>query len=420
VSSMTHVVRGILLGVLLLSCAVPATDGAGKKILFLGDEVMEAYLPKARKILAEKADCTFVAIPQAVNPNWNAFVHQHISHTAWDVILFSYGRELVFRRNGIAIGETTGDVTRSVSALLTLLRGSTPNLIFCTTTPIRGIRPEYDKAAETKYTGLVNQMILKAGIPVADLADYTQTRLDEMVQLNSYLPTAIGAELMGEFVANSVLEQLNITASDDLPRVLIVGDSIVGGYYSSACVLFSGEAVVFRDGTTYNDPNPPWGKIVDHYLKKGGERGWDIIQFNWGLHAVKYVNERNQNCLPEDPGARIQFTVEEYARQIELFVKELKRTNATLVFATTTPIPEGAPHSIQYVNLKPYNDAAKAVMAKHGIIINDLYAFAYPQLACLQILKNVHFTDYGYQELARQTYTTIKPLLKGGRSGRLR
>jgi hypothetical protein len=51
-------------------------------------------------------------------------------------------------------------------------------------------------------------------------------------------------------------------------------------------------------------------------------------------------------------------------------------------------------------------------MATNRIAVNDLYAFAYPRLAELQISNNVHFTAYGSSELARQTHAVISPMLK--------
>ena len=151
---------------------------------------------------------------------------------------------------------------------------------------------------------------------------------------------------------------------------------------------------------------------MNEYIEKGGDRGWDVIQFNWGLHAVKYVDERNANCDPSDPGAHIQFPLGAYAENLEAFVTELKRTGAALVFATTTPIPEGATGSIRHLNLEAYNDAARAIMNRHDIPVNDVYAFAAPQRDELQITDNVHFTTDGSQRLAGQVFSVLSSVLK--------
>lgn len=386
------------------------TDPNLKQVLLLGDAVMQAYQPEVVRILDGKAACTFVTMPETGSPDWDAFCATHVDAGTWDVIHFSYGRELIFHTNGVPRAAAS-EVTGIYSGLVTRLQGKATAVIGCTITPVYGTMPEYVSAVDADYAAKFKQVITNAGLRVNDLADYTQTRIEEMVQLNSNLPTELGVQLMGEVVANSVLEALNAAEPSRMPQVLVAGDSVVSGYYSALCDFFDGEASVYKDGTAYNGPNPDWGRLVDGYIARGSN-GWDVIQFNWGLHAVKYVDENNKNCLPDDPGAHIQFTVEEYARQMELWVKELKRTGAKLVFATTTPVPEGAGGSIPYIDVTPYNDAAKAIMATNGIAVNDLYAFAFPRLTELQIANNVHFTAYGSSELARQTHSVISPMLK--------
>jgi len=396
-----------------LSDGTEGTDPNLRQVLLLGDAVMQAYQPEVVRILDGKAACTFVTMPETGSPDWDAFCTAHVDPGTWDVIHVSYGRELMVHSNGVPRA-AAGEVTGIYSGLVARLQGAAPALIGCTITPVYGTMPEYVSAVDADYAAKFEQVITDAGLRINDLADYTQTRIEEMVQLNSNLPTEIGVQLMGEVVANSILEALNAAAPARTAQILVVGDSIVSGYYSALCGFFEGEAMVSRDGTTYNDPDPPWKSIVDRYIASGGSNGWDVIQFNWGLHAVKYVDEDNKSCLPGDPGAHIQFTVEEYARQMELWVKELKRTGAKLVFATTTPIPEGASASIRHLDLNPYNDAAKAIMATNGIAVNDLYAFAFPRLTELQKPDNVHFTAYGSSELARQTHAVISPMLKKG------
>jgi lysophospholipase L1-like esterase len=386
-----------------------------KRVLLLGDAVMEAYRPEVSKILEGEAILTFARLPEGARPDWDSFFRTHVDNGKWDVIHFAYGRELMRHENSAPT--VPADEAHGIyKGLLTRLQGAAPILIGCTVTPVNGVMPGSAEPVESDYPAKFKQSIAAAGLPVNDLADYTQTRLAEMVQPDSNLPTALGAQMMGEVVANSILEALNSnsTTSASQPRILVVGDSVVSGYYSALAKLFDGKAAVYKDGTTYNEPRPRWGKIVDRYLAAGGPDGWDVIQFNWGLHAVKYVDENNKNCIPDDPGARIQFTVEEYARQLELWVNELKRTNAKLIFATTTPVPEGARGSIPHIDVTPYNEAAKAIMAHHGITVNDLYAFAYPRLGELQIAKNVHFTPSGSKELARKTHEAITSLLGDG------
>lgn len=393
-----------------------------KYVLFLGDDVMFAYKPELLKLIGTKANCTFVSMPESSDPDWKQFYLNYVNFRKWDVIHFNYGRELMLHLdadehpvekfgNGTPRGKPEKVYGIYIELIQTLSR-SEAFLIGCTTTPVRGSMPVYKPEVDWEYGSRFKQMLGPNAIKINDLGDYTRIRLKEMVQDNSNFPSKVGVQLMAEQVANSVLEAFNEGIDLSRPRILLVGDSIVGGYYGSTRDLFAGIAIVYSGGTTYNDANPEWEIIVDQYIEKGGERGWDIIQFNWGLHAVKYVDEKNKSCEPGKPGSHIQFTVQDYLINLGKFVTELKRTNAKLVFATTTPVPEGSSGSIQYLDLSTYNDPAKEMMKRHKIVVNDLYSFAEPHLKKLQIKDNVHFTAYGSEELAKQNYEILSSLLR--------
>ena len=59
-----------------------------------------------------------------------------------------------------------------------------------------------------------------------------------------------------------------------------------------------------------------------------------------------------------------------------------------------------------------YNRIAEKVMKEHRIAINDLYAFALPQLNQIQIWQNVHFTVDGSAALAEPVAAAIEKALK--------
>ncbi|MHC4856929.1 MAG: SGNH/GDSL hydrolase family protein [Planctomycetota bacterium] len=389
-----------------------------KNVLFLGDNVMFSYKPELLKLIGTRANCTFISMPKSGDPDWNQFSQNYINTRTWDLIHFSYGRELMLHvdadGNPDEKGTPRGNREKVYGIYIDLIQtlsGSEAFLIGCTTTPVRGSMPGYKPGVDWEYGSRFQQMLGPYGIKINDLGDYTRTRRNDMVRNHSNLPTNVGTQLMAEQVANSVFEAFNEGVDLNRPRILLVGDSIVGGYYGATRDLFSGIAVVYSGGTTYNDPNPDWKQIVDQYIEKGGERGWDVIQFNWGLHAVKYVDENNKDSEPGKPGSHIQFTVQSYLNNIERFAVELKRTNAKLVFATTTPVPEGSTGSIQPIDLALYNDPAIEIMKEHEILVNDLYLFSKPRLKELQIKDNVHFTSEGSKELAKQNFKVLSSLL---------
>src|SRR6267143_732403 len=102
-------------------------------------------------------------------------------------------------------------------------------------------------------------------------------------------------------------------------------------------------------------------------------------------------------------------------KNLEELGRRLKLTGATLVWATTTPVPS-ADVAILYRKSSDaiaYNAVAQKIMEENGIAIDDLYAFALPRLGTIQKPANVHFTDAGSEELAKEVAASILVALKG-------
>ena len=94
-------------------------------------------------------------------------------------------------------------------------------------------------------------------------------------------------------------------------------------------------------------------------------------------------------------------------------MKKLKATEARLIFATTTPVPEGGvrPHR-DVADVEKYNNIAKKIMRENEIAVNDLYGFALPELKEIQRPVNVHFTPEGSKQLAKEVAKHIRMAIK--------
>lgn len=187
-----------------------------------------------------------------------------------------------------------------------------------------------------------------------------------------------------------------------LPRVLLIGDSISIGYTLPVRAMLKGKANVHRPPTNCG-PTTTGLKELDAWL---GEGKWDVIHFNWGLHDLKYVDERGA-LVPVERG-RQQVPLDQYEQNLDALAVRLKKTGAKLIWAATTPVPEGAQGRVPGDEVK-YNAAARRVMEKHGVAINDLHAFAsqFTGYKAIQMERNVHFMKAGSVELARQVAAHI-------------
>ena len=84
--------------------------------------------------------------------------------------------------------------------------------------------------------------------------------------------------------------------------------------------------------------------------------------------------------------------------------------SSKLIFATTTPVPEGCEGRVAKDEIG-YNEAATRVMKDEGLTIDDLHALVEPKLADIQLPHNVHFSNPGYNVLAEQVAASIKTAL---------
>jgi acyl-CoA thioesterase-1 len=179
-----------------------------------------------------------------------------------------------------------------------------------------------------------------------------------------------------------------------LPRILLIGDSISIGYTLPVRKLLDGKANVHR--ITMNGGPTSNGTV--NLAKWLGEGKWDIIHFNFGLHDLKIMEGGKRQVEPAD-----------YERNLRTLVTELRKTGAKLIFATTTPVPEGklaTPRNSADVAL--YNQIALKVMTEHGVAIDDLNAAITPHLAKLQRPHDVHYTAEGSAALGQVVVKSLE------------
>ena len=191
-----------------------------------------------------------------------------------------------------------------------------------------------------------------------------------------------------------------------LPRVLLLGDSISIGYTAPVQARLKGRANVHHGGEGRFDS----GYALAHLDSWLGAGKWTVIHFNYGLWDIKYVDSQGADGLVAT-GTLIGSQAS-YERNLRAIVKRLQRTGAKLIFATTTPVPDGTPSRIKDTEL-PLNAFAVRLMKEKGIPIDDLHAYVMPRLAELQLPKNVHFKPAGDEALGDAVAASILAALSG-------
>ena len=189
-----------------------------------------------------------------------------------------------------------------------------------------------------------------------------------------------------------------------LPRVLLIGDSISIGYTRPVIALLKGKANVRRIPGNGQHTGTGLAKLQSWL----GDEKWDVIHFNWGLWDLCYRNPESKTQGNRDKiNGKITFTLAEYEKNLTELVKRLKAAKAKLIWASTTPVPDGEAGRVKGDDLK-YNAAAKKIMDAHGIAINDLHAHILPKAEEFYTAKgNVHFNAAGNQYLAEKVAAGI-------------
>lgn len=194
-----------------------------------------------------------------------------------------------------------------------------------------------------------------------------------------------------------------------LPRVLLIGDSISMGYTIPVRELLKGKANVHRIPTN----GGPTINGLAHLKEWLGDKKWDVIHFNWGLHDLKYIGKNaNERLDPKDPNAHQQVPLADYEKNLTTLVEQLKATGAKLIWCSTTPVQEGSDGRTGGSE-KQYNEAAARVMKATGIPTDDLWAHANAKLKDIALpAANVHYTADGYKYLAEKVAGDIEKALQ--------
>lgn len=217
--------------------------------------------------------------------------------------------------------------------------------------------------------------------PVAD-----RVKSNAEIEWEKTLETSLGFYLDGYKKAKAVGRETCWDYVEDdprLPRVLLIGDSISRGYTLPTRHALTGKANLHRIPCISTKASKAVRQL-DGWLGKGT---WDVIHFNFGIHDRKTDTET-------------------YTVNLEKIVARLEQTGATLIWASSTPAPETGDYAGDAAIVQR-NEIAAAIMKKHGIQIDDLYGFARPRQAELQIPNDCHFKEEKYELFGQQVARSI-------------
>jgi hypothetical protein len=188
-----------------------------------------------------------------------------------------------------------------------------------------------------------------------------------------------------------------VVLNASLPRVLLIGDSIVGGYGKRVALRLKGKANV----DIWETPqwlNAALDSEVQDILKSNH---YDVIHFNEsGLHAWA------PGRVPEGQYGPLML---KYLATLQKSAPQTK-----LVWASTTPITVlGHPTELDDLDkvVSDRNAVCTAIMKDHQIVIDDLYAVMVTKLT-LAAGDRFHWNNEGFDLLAETVTNALLPLLE--------
>ena len=181
----------------------------------------------------------------------------------------------------------------------------------------------------------------------------------------------------------------------NLPRVLLIGDSIARDYYPEVEKRLAGKAFVGRLTTSRFGADPVLLKEIESVLS-GAE--FDVVQFNNGMHGWQHSEEEYRKAFP-----RLIKTIRAHAPK------------ARLIWATTTPLRNGK--DVTYDTKAEYSD--ERIAARNALAAEIVGAQKIPTVDLNAAVRghpeyhsdNVHFNGQGVQILAAQVCAAVERLL---------
>ncbi|MFY0714914.1 SGNH/GDSL hydrolase family protein [Seonamhaeicola sp. NFXS20] len=193
------------------------------------------------------------------------------------------------------------------------------------------------------------------------------------------------------------------------PKILIIGDSISNGYIPFVKERLKDIAEVYHNpGNAKHTGNGL--KYIESWLAEGD---WDIIHFNWGLWDLCYRHPDSKVQGKRDKvNGTITFGAEDYEKNLETLVKLIKKhSDAELIFATTTYVPENEAGRFSEDAIK-YNAIAKKIMKANGVKINDIFEVSKKIHGDYgKGNDDVHYTEKGYELLGEYISEFIKQVI---------
>ena len=178
----------------------------------------------------------------------------------------------------------------------------------------------------------------------------------------------------------------------DLPKVLLLGDSIRMSYQPLVAQFLEGRATVVgpADNCQYSLYTlSSMGRWIGELGKP------DIVHWNNGIHDAGHNPYRSP----------VQMPVEMYRDNIALILKQLRAFTPRVIWATSTPVHPDRPFvdtgwSWRNEEIDRYNAAARELMEVHEVPITELHELVWGDVEGFLSEDQLHLSQAGQMACA--------------------
>ena len=178
------------------------------------------------------------------------------------------------------------------------------------------------------------------------------------------------------------------TNEKDLPRVLLIGDSITNGYQEKVRTLLQGVCYVDFIATSYAIDMPIYHKLVTTFV---ADSNYDLVHFNNGLHGI-HIGKRS------------------YKSGVRKVLKKIS-ANKKVVLATTTLVyqPKSKRKDGAWMKRVRERNAALLELSKEfSFAVDDLYTLSTEIPFERRYEDGTHYLEGGYEIFAQAVAECIR------------
>ena len=182
------------------------------------------------------------------------------------------------------------------------------------------------------------------------------------------------------------------TLNEDLPRVLLVGDSITHNYQEKVRELLRGVCYVDYISTSYAIDTKIYHHLIYSFMT---DSKYDLIHFNNGLHGI-HLSKRSY-------ASRLEKLLAKVGKNVKLVL-----TTSTIVYREGNKRLDGA----WMKRVRERNAAVLELAEKKGYAVDDLYPVSVSIPKEYRYVDGTHYLKEGYDILAAAVAEKIQQELK--------